>query len=131
MSNAQDDAIIKRFMQLTELAKTLKDLESIDAFLKICKDKSSLRAAAYNHLMQLLSDENSTAFELAFAYFITGQTYEKPEWRCMYFYTACDYFRDASTSLGLESNSFCSDERIRAYADYRMSLHDIFYTDDE
>lgn len=131
MSNAQDDAIIKRFMQMTESAKALKDLERIDAFLKICKDKSSFRAAAYNHLMQLLSDESSTACELAFAYFITGQTYEKPEWRCMYFYTACDYFRDASTSLGLESNSFCSDEKIRAYADFRINLHDVFYTNDE
>lgn len=127
MSIAQDDAIIKRFIQLTESAATLKDLENIDAFLKICKDKSSLRATAYNHLLQLLSDENSTASELAFAYFITGQTYEEPEWRCMYFYTACDYFRDASASLGLESNLFCSDEKIRAYADYRINLHDVFY----
>lgn len=131
MSNAQDDSIIKRFIQLTESASTLNDLENIDVFLKICKDKSSLRAVAYNHLMQLLSDENSTAFELAFAYFITGQTYEKPEWRCMYFYTACDYFRDASSSLGLESNSICSDEKIRAYADFRINLHDVFYANDE
>lgn len=30
-----------------------------------------------------------------------------------------------------KSNSFCSDEKIRAYADYRMSLHDVFYTNDE
>lgn len=131
MSNAQDDAIIKRFMQMTESAKALKDLERIDAFLKTCKDKSSFRAAAYNHLMQLLSDESSTACELAFAYFITGQTYEKPEWRCMYFYTACDYFRDASSSLGLESNSFCSDEKIRAYADYRISFREAFSVNDE
>ncbi len=131
MNNAQDDAIVKRFIQLTESASTLKDLENIDMFLKICKDKSSLKAAAYNHLMQLLSDENSTAYELAFAYFIIGQTYEKTEWRCMYFYTACDYFRDASSSLGLESNSFCSDEKIRAYADFRINLHDAFYADDE
>lgn len=79
MSNAHDDAIIKRFIQLTESASTLNDLENIDVFLKICKDKSSLKAVAYNHLMQLLSDESSTACELAFAYFITGQTYEKPE----------------------------------------------------
>ncbi len=131
MSNVQDDAIIKRFIQLVESATALNDLENIDAFLKICKDKTSFRAVAYNHLIQMLSDENSTPFELAFAYFITGQTYEKPEWRCMYFYTAFDYFRDASSSLGLESNSFCSDEKIRAYADYRMSLHDVFYTNDK
>lgn len=129
MSNAQDDAMIKRFIQLTESASTLNDLENIDVFLKICKDKSSLRTVAYNHLMQLLSDENSTAFELAFVYFITGQTYEKPEWRCMYFYTACDYFR--ASSLGLESNSICSDEKIRAYADFRINLHDVFYANDE
>lgn len=45
----------------------------------------------------------------------------------MYFYTAFDYFRDASSSLGLEHNSLCSDEKIRAYADYRISLHDVFY----
>lgn len=131
MNNVQDDAVIKRFIQLTESAVTLNDLENIDAFLKICKDKSSLRAVAYNHLMQLLSDENSTAFDLAFAYFITGQTYEKPEWRCMYFYTACDYFRDASSSLGLNHNLFCSDEKMRAYADFRISLYDVIYAGDK
>ena len=71
MSNVQDDAIIKRFIQLVESATALNDLENIDAFLKICKDKTSFRAVAYNHLIQMLSDENSTPFELAFAYFIT------------------------------------------------------------
>lgn len=131
MSNAQDAAIIKRFMQLTESAATLKDLESIDAFLKICNDKSSLRAVAYNHLMQLLSYENSTALELAFAYFITGQTYEKPEWRCMYFYTACDYFRDAADSLGLDNSLFCSYDKLRAYADFRISFREAFSVNDE
>ena len=78
MSNSKEDAIIKRFTQFAESASSLEDLEKIDEFLKICENKGQLRAVAYNHLLQKLADENSTDSELAFAYFITGQTYEKP-----------------------------------------------------
>lgn len=129
MSNIQEDAIIKRFTQLTESASSLVDLENIDEFLKICENKGQLRAVAYNHLLQKLADENSTDSEIAFAYFITGQTYEKPEWRCMYFYSACDYLRDAATSLGIENGDLYSYERMREYAAYKINIYSVFQED--
>lgn len=129
MSNIQKDAIIKRFTQLTESASSLEDLENIDEFLKICENKGQLRAVAYNHLLQKLADENSTDSEIAFAYFITGQTYEKPEWRCMYFYSACDYFIDAASSLGIENGDLYSYKRMREYAAYKIDIYSVFQED--
>lgn len=129
VSNTQEDAIIKRFTQLAESASSLDDLENIDEFLKICENKGQLRAVAYNHLLQKLADENSTDSEIAFAYFITGQSYEKPEWRCMYFYSACDYFRNAATSLGIENGELYSYERMRKYAAYKIDIYSVFQED--
>lgn len=129
MSNTKEDAIIKRFTQLTESVSSLEDLEKIDEFLEICENKGQLRAVAYNHLLQKLADENSTDSELAFAYFITGQTYEKPEWRCIYFYNACDYFSDAATSLGIENDDLYSYDRMREYAAYKIDIYNVFQGD--
>ena len=129
MSNTKEDAIIKRFTQFAESASSLEDLEKIDEFLKICENKGQLRAVAYNHLLQKLADENSTDSELAFAYFITGQTYEKPEWRCIYFYNACDYFKDAATSLGIENSDLYSYDRMRKYAAYKIDIYSVFQED--
>lgn len=126
VSNTQENAIIKRFTQLTESASSLEDLENIDEFLKICENKGQLRAVAYNHLLQKLADENSTNSQIAFAYFITGQTYEKSKWRCMYFYNACDYFRNAATSLGIENGDLYSYERMREYAAYKIDIYSAF-----
>ena len=47
----------------------------------------------------------------------------------MYFYNACDYFKDAATSLGIENSDLYSYDRMREYAAYKIDIYSVFQED--
>lgn len=116
---------MKRFEQMLQAASSIDDLIEIEKFINDNKDKVSLKGLAYNHLLCLLGSENSTESQIAFAYFIVGQTYDNPESRYLYFTTAADYFHDIGSDLYVFSL------RKKEYALFQIDIADAFRADKE
>lgn len=117
MMNKYEATIAKRFEQMIQSAECVDDLIEIEEFIKDNKDKTSLKGLAYNHLLCLLGSERSTKSQIAFAYFIVGQTYDNPDFRYLYFTMAGDYFHD----LGM-SDLFISSLRKKQYALFQIEI---------
>lgn len=117
MMNKYEATIAKRFEQMIQSADSVDNLIEIEEFIKDNKDKTSLKGLAYNHLLCLLGSERSTKSQIAFAYFIVGQTYDNPDFRYLYFTMAGDYFHD----LGM-SDLFISSLRKKQYALFQIEI---------
>lgn len=115
----------KRFTQMIQSADSVDDLIEIEEFINDNKDKVSLKGLAYNHLLCLLGSEKSTKSQIAFAYFIVGQTYDNPEFRYLYFTTAADYFHDIGSDLYVLSL------RKKEYALFQIDISDAFKENNE
>lgn len=121
MMNKYEATIAKRFEQMIQSANNVDDLIEIEEFIKSNKGKTSLKGIAYSHLLCLLGSERSTKSQIAYAYFIVGQTYDNPDFRYLYFTMAGDYFHD----LGM-SELFISSLRKKQYAIFQIELLDAF-----
>lgn len=117
MNERHEKILSKRFELLIETTENLEDLLAVEEFIKTYCDKVPLKSIAYSRLFNLLGSEDSTNIEIAFAYFITGLTYKKPEWRYLYFSNAGDYFRDAGMS-----ELFVSSLRQKEFAAFKIEL---------
>lgn len=133
MADNHEEIIIAEFVKMVDTASSLRDLENIDDFIKANKDKLLLlRAIAYKYLLYQLGKDDAADFEIAFAYFMMGQTQDKTHWRFLYFNIAWDYFREAEFHFGTESNSlFLSSKELNEYASYKINLHQAVYGDNE
>lgn len=120
-----EKVIVKRFEQMIQSAVCADDLIEIEEFINDNKDKVSLKGLAYNHLLCLLGSEKSTKSQIAFAYFIVGQTYDNPEFRYLYFTTAADYFHDLGSDLYVLSL------RKKEYALFQIDISDAFNENNE
>ena len=115
----------KRFTQMIQSANSANDLIEIEEFIKDNKNTVSLKGIAYNHLLCLLGSEESTKSQIAFAYFIVGQTYDDPEFRYLYFTTVADYFHD------IESDLYVLSLRRKEYALFQIDIADAFKEKEE
>lgn len=115
-----EKTIVKRFEQMIQSANSVDDLIEIENFINDNKNKVSLKGLAYNYLLCLLGSEESTQSQIAFAYFIVGQTYDDPNFRYLYFTTAADYFNDIGSDLYVLSL------RKKEYALFQIDIADAF-----
>lgn len=120
-----EKVIVKRFEQMIQSANSINDLIEIEELINDNKDKVSLKGLAYNHLLCLLGAEKSTKSQIAFAYFIVGQTYDNPDFRYLYFTTAADYFHD------IESDLYVLSLRKKEYALFQIDIADAFREKEE
>lgn len=123
--NRYEKVTEKRFTQMIQSADSVDDLIEIEEFINNNKVKVSLKGLAYNHLLCLLGSEESTKSQIAFAYFIVGQTYDNPEFRYLYFTTATDYFHDIGSDLYVLSL------RKKEYALFLIDIFDAFNENNE
>lgn len=133
MADNHEKIIIAEFVKRVDTASSLKDLENIDDFIKENKEKLLLlRAIAYKYLLYQVGKDDAKDSELAFAYFMMGQTQDKAHWRFLYFNIAWDYFREAEFHFGTESSSlFLSSKELNGYASFKIDLHQAVFGDDE
>ena len=125
MMTKHEKVIVKRFEQMIQSANSINDLIEIEELINGNKDKVSLKGLAYNHLLCLLGAEKSTKSQIAFAYFIVGQTYDNPDFRYLYFTTAADYFHD------IESDLYVLSLRKKEYALFQIDIADAFREKEE
>lgn len=110
---------------MIQSAASVDDLIEIEKLIKDNKGKVSLKGLVYNHLLCLLGSEKSTKLQIAFAYFIVGQTYDNPEYRYLYFTTAADYFHDIGSDLYVLSL------RKKEYVLFQIDISDAFKENNE
>lgn len=123
--NRYEKVTEKRFTQMIQSAASVDDLIEIEKLIKDNKGKVSLKGLVYNHLLCLLGSEKSTKLQIAFAYFIVGQTYDNPEYRYLYFTTAADYFHDIGSDLYVLSL------RKKEYVLFQIDISDAFKENNE